>query len=77
VGQHLVHGVLVEQPLVDRLGLDPVRDAAVLVPFERVPLVLLVLGQVVVAMPSRWNLSGTDTAFGGTRKPSRTASSSE
>src|SRR5207245_11044470 len=28
-------------------------------------------------IPSRWNLSGTETARGGTRKPSRTASSSE
>ena len=28
-------------------------------------------------MPSRWNLSGTETALGGTRKPSPTASSRE
>ena len=41
--QHLVDGVLVEQPLVDRRGLDPVGDVAVLVPLQRVPLVLLLL----------------------------------
>ena len=46
--QHLVDGVLVEQPLVDRLGLDAVGHVAVVVPLQRVPLVLLLLGQVVV-----------------------------
>ena len=48
VRQHLVHGVLVEQPLVDRLGLDPVGHRAVVVPFQRVPLVLFLFRQPVV-----------------------------
>ena len=42
--QHLVDGVLVEQPLVDRLGLDPSGTSPVLVPLQRVPLLLLLLG---------------------------------
>ncbi len=46
--QHLVHGVLVEQPLVDRLGLDPVGHRAVVVPLQRVPLVLVLFRQLVV-----------------------------
>ena len=48
VRQHLVHSVLVEQPLVDRLGLDLVGHRAVVVPFQRVPLVLVLLRQLVV-----------------------------
>ena len=47
--EHLVDGVGVEQPPVERLGVDRVGDVAVLVPLQRVPLVLLLLGQVVVA----------------------------
>jgi hypothetical protein len=46
--QHLVDGVLVEQPLVDRLGLDAVGNVAVVVPLQRVPLLLLLVGQLVV-----------------------------
>ena len=49
--QDLVHRVLVEQPLVDRLGLHAVGDVAVLVPLQRVPLVLLLFGQLVVPDP--------------------------
>jgi hypothetical protein len=49
--EHLVDGVLVEQPLVDRRGLDgwSGTPSSVLVPFQRVPLVLLLFGQLVVA----------------------------
>jgi hypothetical protein len=46
--QHLVDCVLVEQPLVDRFGLDAIGNAVLLIPLERVPLVLVVLGQLVV-----------------------------
>lgn len=49
--EHLVHGVGVEQPLVDCVRGDQVGDVAVLVPFARVPRVLLFLGEVVVADP--------------------------
>ena len=48
VRQHLVHGVLVEQPLVDRFGIDPVGHRAVVIPFQRVPLVLFLFRQLVV-----------------------------
>ena len=47
--EHLVDGVGVEQPLVDRAALDLVGDVAVVIPFDRVPLLLLLLGQIVVA----------------------------
>ena len=42
--KHLVDRVRVEQPLVDRCGFDLVRDRAVLVPFQRVPLLLFFIG---------------------------------
>jgi hypothetical protein len=59
--EHLVDGVLVEQELVELLGADGVRRP-VLAPLERVPLVLLVVAEVVVADPRR-----TPTfALGGT-----------
>jgi hypothetical protein len=41
--EHLVHGVLVEQPPVDGLGLDTVRDVPLVIPFHRVPLVFFLL----------------------------------
>lgn len=46
--QHLVHGVLVEQPFVDRRSVHLTWDRAVFVPIECIPLVLLVLGEVVI-----------------------------
>ena len=46
--QHLVHGVLVEQPLVDGLRLDAVGHVAFVVPFQRVPLVLVLFRELVV-----------------------------
>src|SRR5690606_31183561 len=49
VGQHLVHGIPVEQPFIDRLRIHLIGNVALLVPFEGVPLVLLFLGQIVVA----------------------------
>ncbi len=49
VGEHLVDGVGVEQPLVQRRSRHHVgRVAALVVPFEFVPLLLLLLGEVVV-----------------------------
>ena len=48
-GEDLVDGVGVEQEPVELLGGDGVGDVAVLVPLEGVPVVLLLLGQVVVA----------------------------
>ena len=48
-GQHLVDRVLVEQPLVERLGIDLVGRAAVLVPFQLVPAGLVLVRQVGVA----------------------------
>ena len=66
--EHLVDGVGVEQPLVDRGGIDLVGDVAVFVPLDRVPLFLFLVGQIVVADAlARTNFSGTETAFGGTR----------
>ena len=49
--QHLVHGVFVEQPAVDRLGFHAIRYRAVVVPFQRVPLFLFFFGQFVVGDP--------------------------
>ena len=46
-GEHLVDGVLVEQEPVELLGADLV-GRPVFAPVERVPLVLLLLGEVVV-----------------------------
>ena len=43
VGEHLVDGVGVEQPLVDRRGLDALGDGAVLVPLDGVPRLLILL----------------------------------
>ena len=48
VFQHLVDGILVEEPLVDRLGFHAIRHVAVVVPFHGVPLFLLLFGEVVV-----------------------------
>ncbi len=76
--EHLVDGVLVEQPLVDRLGLDPVGDVAVLVPLQRVPLVLLLFGQIVVpdalALELQRHRDGLAAARGSRRLPPRRAS---
>ena len=47
--EHLVDGVGVEQPLVERGRVDCAGDGAVVVPFERVPCLLLLVGQFVVA----------------------------
>jgi hypothetical protein len=49
VRQHLIHRVLVEQPAVQRLRLDAVRDVALFIPLQRIPLVLLVRREVIVA----------------------------
>ena len=51
VFQDLVHRVLVEQPLVDRLGLHAIGDVTVFVPLQRVPLILVLFGQLVVLDP--------------------------
>ena len=49
--QNLVHRVLVEQPPVDGFGLDAIGNAAFLIPLQRVPLLLVVFGQLVVPDP--------------------------
>ena len=49
VGEDLVDGVAIEQPRVDRSSLDLVRNVAVVVPVQRVPVGLLVFGQVIVS----------------------------
>ena len=46
--EHLVHGILIEQPFVDRLGLDALWNVALVTPFERIPSVLVFLGEIVV-----------------------------
>ena len=46
--QHLIDGVGVEQPLIDGLGIDFVRGSTVLVPFQRIPCFLFLLGQVII-----------------------------
>ena len=48
-GQHLVDRVLVEQPLVERLGIDLVGRVAVFAPFKLVPAGLVLVRQVGVA----------------------------
>jgi hypothetical protein len=49
--EHLVHGVLVEEPPVDGLGPDPVGDVPLGVPLQRVPLVLVLFRELVVLDP--------------------------
>jgi len=65
--EHLVDGVGVEQPFIDGRSIDLGWNRTGLIPFDRVPLFFVLLGQVVIADPSRTNRSGTDTARGGTR----------
>jgi len=48
VPEHLVHGIFVEQPFVDRLRLDTLGNVALVIPFERIPSVLVFLGEIVV-----------------------------
>ena len=67
-GQHFVHRVGVEQPLVHRLGAHLVgRFATFLVPLQRVPLVFSSSLSSSYRMPWRWNFSGTEIALGGAR----------
>ena len=47
--EHLVDGVGVEQPLVNRRRIDLRGDITVFIPLDRVPLFLLVLGQIIVS----------------------------
>ena len=49
--QHLVHGIFVEQPPVDRLGFDAIRYRTVVAPIQRVPLFFFFFGQFVVGDP--------------------------
>ena len=51
VRQHLVHGVLVEQPLVDGFGRHLFWNIAFLVPFQRIPLIFLLFRQLIVLDP--------------------------
>ena len=67
--QHLVDGVLVEEPLVDRLGLDAVGHVAVLVPLQRVPLVLLLFGELVVLDALALELERHRDGLGGHEEP--------
>ena len=47
--KHLVDGIGIEEPLVDRRRVDLLRDIAIFIPLDRVPLFLLFLAQVVIA----------------------------
>ena len=47
--EHAVDGVGVEQPLVERRRIDGARNGAAVVPFQRVPRLLLLVGELVVA----------------------------
>ena len=49
VFEHLVDCVGVEQPLIDGRSIDLRWDRAGLIPFDRIPLFLLLLGKVVIA----------------------------
>ena len=47
--EHAVDGVRVEQPLVERRRLDNARNGTAIVPLQRVPRLLLFIGELVVA----------------------------
>lgn len=64
VREHLVDRVLVEEPLVDRRRFHPVWRAFVLVPLERVPLLLFFLGELVVGDPLARELQRHRHGFG-------------
>ena len=49
VTQHLVHRIGIEQPLVQRGRFDGIGNVAVLIPFQRIPLLFLLIGQFLVA----------------------------
>ena len=49
--QHLVHGVRIEEPFIDRLRLHPVGSVPLLVPLHGIPLVLFLVGKGVIADP--------------------------
>jgi hypothetical protein len=52
--EYAVNGVGVEQPFVKRGRVDGALDGATVIPFQRVPSLLLFVGQLVVADASRW-----------------------
>ncbi len=49
--EDLVDRVLVEQPLIDSLRFDAIRDFSVLAPLLRVPFLFLSFGEIVVFVP--------------------------
>jgi hypothetical protein len=65
--EHLVDGVGVEQPLVDRLGIDLVGWCRPRSTSSASHSSFSSSERSSYLMPSRWNLSGTEIATGGTR----------
>ena len=55
--EHLVDGVGIEQPFVNRGRIDLPRDITVFIPLDHVPLFLLVLAQIIVsqALPDEFH----------------------
>ena len=71
VFEHLVHCIRVEQPPIDCRRFHAVRERRRPRPIPARPTAPFPpLTSSSYVIPSRWNLSGTETAFGGTRKPS-------
>ena len=48
VRQHLIDGVGVEQPFIERSGIHFIGRRAILVPLQRIPLLLFIIGKVIV-----------------------------